>query len=137
MTLLTSGSKTIIEGRDRPLVAMARVAMARVAMESSKMTQTAFTRPTATVGEHLQDFMSEMELKAPTLAKRLHVGRSRLQRLLEGARCDADMALRLARFFGTTPQYWMNLQALRDLSTAQVEAGETIQQKVVPFGTAA
>jgi addiction module HigA family antidote len=118
-------------------VAMARVAMARVAMESSKMTQTAFTRPTATVGEHLQDFMSETELKAPTLAKRLHVGRSRLQRLLEGARCDADMALRLARFFGTTPQYWMNLQALRDLSTAQVEAGETIQQKVVPFGTAA
>lgn len=101
------------------------------------MKQTVFTRQTSSVGEHLQDFMSEMGLKAPTLAKRLHVGRSRLQRLLEGARCDADMALRLARFFGTTPQYWMNLQALHDLSTAQVEAGDTIQRDIVPFHTAA
>ncbi|WP_421790120.1 HigA family addiction module antitoxin [Hyphobacterium sp.] len=92
-----------------------------------------FKQPTATVGEHLADFMEDYGIKAPTLAKRLDVGRSRLQRLMEGARCDGDMALRLARAFETTPEYWLNLQALRDLSEAMVTKGQTISQTVQPL----
>ncbi len=101
------------------------------------MAMTAQTVPASTVGEHLQDFMDDMKLKAPTLAKRLSIPRSRLVRLLDGARCDGDMALRLARFFGTTPQYWMNLQALRDLSQAEALSGPDIEAKVQPFDDAA
>ncbi|MDG1416678.1 MAG: HigA family addiction module antitoxin [Maricaulis sp.] len=89
--------------------------------------------PTHTVGEHLTDFMAEMGLRAPTLAKRLDIPRSRMVRLLQGARCDGDMALRLSRFFGTSPQYWMNLQALRDLSYAKCSVGESIEAAVVPY----
>lgn len=95
-----------------------------------------FMHPTSTVGEHLAEFMEEMQIKAPTLAKRLAVPRSRIVRLIEGARCDGDMALRLARFFGTTPQYWINLQALRDLSKAQVTSGAAIEQTVTPHKAA-
>ncbi|MBR9825680.1 MAG: HigA family addiction module antidote protein [Alphaproteobacteria bacterium] len=95
-----------------------------------------FHSPTATVGEHLADLMEEYDIKAPTLAMRLHVGRSRLQRLLDGARCDGDMALRLGRFFGMTPQSWINLQTLRDLSKAQVEEGSTIIETVGPYESA-
>jgi addiction module HigA family antidote len=89
--------------------------------------------PTHTVGEHLADLMGEMGLKAPTLAKRLDIPRSRMVRLLQGARCDGDMALRLSRFFETSPQYWMNLQVLRDLSYAKYSVGESIAAAVVPF----
>lgn len=92
-----------------------------------------FNTPTATVGEHLSDFMEDYGIKAPTLAKRLGVGRSRLQRLMEGTRCDGDMALRLARAFGTTPEYWLNLQAMHDLSSAMVANGTAIEQAVAPL----
>lgn len=98
--------------------------------------KTHFKAPTYTVGEHLAEFMDELAIKAPTLAKQLAVPRSRIVRLLEGARCDGDMALRLARYFGTTPQYWINLQALRDLSEAQVTSGAAIIEAVSPHKAA-
>lgn len=96
----------------------------------------AFKTPTHTVGEHLAEFMDELAIKAPTLAKQLAVPRSRIVRLIEGARCDGDMALRLARYFGTTPQYWINLQALRDLSEAQVNHGAAIVEAITPHKAA-
>jgi len=95
-----------------------------------------FTNPTHTVGEHLSEFMEELDIKAPTLAKKLSVPRSRIVRLIEGARCDGDMALRLSRFFGTTPQYWINMQALRDLSEAQCSVGSSIEAAITPLDAA-
>ncbi|WP_304075442.1 HigA family addiction module antitoxin [Maricaulis maris] len=93
--------------------------------------------PTATVGEHLrEDFLPDYGIKAPTLAKSLGVPRSRVVRLLEGARCDGDMALRLGRLFGTSPQSWLNLQALHDLSTAQALAGAEIEASITPLEAA-
>lgn len=89
--------------------------------------------PTHTVGEHLADFMGEMGLKTPTLAKRLDISRSRMVRLRQGARCDGDMALRLSCFFETSPQYWMHLQALRDLSDAKCSVGDSIAAAVMPY----
>jgi addiction module HigA family antidote len=95
-----------------------------------------FKTATHTVGDHLTDFMDELGIKAPTLAKHLAVPRSRIVRLIDGARRDGDMALRLARHFGTTPQYWINLQALRDLSEAQVNHGAAITEAITPHKAA-
>ncbi len=93
--------------------------------------------PPASVGDHLrQDYLPDYNIKAPTLAKRLGVGRQRVVRLLEGARCDADMALRLARLFGTTPQFWLALQADYDLATARQESGSAIDETVEPLAAA-
>ncbi|WP_375548819.1 HigA family addiction module antitoxin [Oceanicaulis alexandrii] len=92
-----------------------------------------FKVATEPVGAHLADFMNEFGIKAPTLAKKIGVQRHRVTRLLDGARCDADMALRLARLFGTTPEYWLNLQKLHDLSTAHVEAGSAIVAEIEPL----
>jgi antitoxin HigA-1 len=93
-----------------------------------------FHAPADTVGEHLkEDFMPEYGIKAPTLARKLGVPRARVVRLLQGAACDGDMALRLARVFGTTPEFWMNLQMLHDLSRAQIERGKDIEAEAEPL----
>jgi addiction module HigA family antidote len=44
----------------------------------------------------------------------------------------ADTALRLARFFGTSPEFWMNLQAMHDLTKARLESGKTIERDIRP-----
>lgn len=63
-----------------------------------------------------EEFMAPLDLKAYSLAKRLHVPRTRIERLVaEQSPVTSDTALRLARFFGTTPQFWMNMQAAFDL----------------------
>lgn len=96
-----------------------------------------FHAPTETVGEHLkQDFMPDYGIKAPTLAKRLGVPRSRVVRLLNGAACDGDMAIRLGRLFGTTPEFWLNLQLMHDLSRTQIERGSAIEAEVEPLKVA-
>lgn len=89
------------------------------------------------VGDHLrEDFLPEYGLKAPTFARRLGVDRQRVVRLLKGARCDADMALRLGRFFGTTPEFWMNLQTRYELEAARSQVGERIESEVDPIQAA-
>lgn len=71
--------------------------------------------------------MPDYGVKAPTLAKRLGVTRSRLQRLLdEQSPVNPDMALRLGHVFGTTPEFWLNLQTAHDLSIAQSVSGNEI-----------
>jgi antitoxin HigA-1 len=49
---------------------------------------------------------------------------------------SADTALRLARYFGTTPDFWLNLQAFYDLRMAQRKAGKTIERTVKPHQAA-
>jgi antitoxin HigA-1 len=74
---------------------------------------------------HPGDVLSELYLqplgmKAPTLAKHLSVPRTRIERLVKGETAlSADTAMRLAAFFGTTPEYWMNLQRAWDLARAR------------------
>ena len=50
---------------------------------------------------------------------------------------SADTALRLARYFGTTPQLWLNLQKTWELRRAEIEAGREIAERVTPRQTAA
>jgi addiction module HigA family antidote len=70
-----------------------------------------------------EDFLPEYDLTPGTLAKALHVPRDRIEKLVRGQRAiTADTAARLARYFGTTPQFWMNLQSNHDL--AMVDEGK-------------
>ena len=80
-----------------------------------------------------EEFLIPMGLKPYTLAKRLDVPRTRIERLAaEQTPVTTDTALRLARYFGTTPQFWMNMQALYDLTIAE-EALAPALKKIEPM----
>jgi len=64
-----------------------------------------------------EEYLVPLGLKPYTLAKKLHVPRTRIERLVgETTPVTPDTALRLAKFFGTTPRFWMNMQASYDLA---------------------
>ncbi len=76
-------------------------------------------------GEHLSEFLEEYEISQNALAKRMEIPRMRVSQIVRGERTiTADTAIRLGIVFGTTPQFWMNLQAHYDLELAgaQVDA---------------
>ena len=79
-----------------------------------------------------EDFLGPMGMSARRLAEDIHVPTNRLTEIIRGNRCvTADTAQRLARRFGTTPQFWMNLQANYDLSRAAAENDySTIKKRV-------
>ncbi len=78
-------------------------------------------------------FMEQYGLSASGLAIRLHVPAPRVNDIVRERRgISPDSALRLARFFGTTPQYWMDLQTAYDLKVAESLAGEQIRREVMP-----
>lgn len=78
-----------------------------------------------------EDYLSPLGLTAYALAKALHVPQTRLGDILAGKRAvTADTALRLARYFGTTPSLWVNLQAAYDLRVAEREHGAAITAEV-------
>jgi len=69
-----------------------------------------------------EEFLTPMKLTAYQLAKRLHVPVPRINDIvLEKRGITADTALRLARFFGTTEQFWMNLQSSYEVRRARAE----------------
>ena len=72
-------------------------------------------------GEVLRElYLEPLGLSPIALAGRLHVPRTRIERLVKGQTAlSADTAMRLAKFFGTTPEYWMNLQRAWDLARAR------------------
>ena len=72
-------------------------------------------------GEVLEElYLVPLGLSAIALAKRIHVPRTRIERLVKGdTAVSADTAMRLAKLFGTTPEYWMNLQRAWDLARAR------------------
>ncbi|CAN1576867.1 VapI Plasmid maintenance system antidote protein [Paracoccaceae bacterium] len=86
-------------------------------------------------GEVLRElYLLPLETSAPALAQRLQVPRTRIERLVKGETAlTADTAMRLAKYFGTTPEYWMNLQRAWDLARAR----ETIDVSgIVPLQAA-
>ena len=84
-------------------------------------------------GEILRDELDALGLSANALAKALGVSVNRITMILNGRRgVSADSALRLARYFGTTPQLWLNLQTSWELRRAEIEAGREIAASVTP-----
>ena len=89
-------------------------------------------------GEVLREELEELGLSANGLAKALGVPANRVTAVLNGERgVSADTALRLARYFGTTPQLWMNLQKTWELRRAEIESGREIAARVTPRQSAA
>ena len=84
-------------------------------------------------GEVLRDELDEVGLSANALSKALGVPVNRVTMILNGQRgVSADTALRLARYFGTTPQLWLNLQKTWELRQAETAAGQEIAKCVTP-----
>ena len=80
-------------------------------------------------GEHLAEELRARNLSASELARRIKVPTNRVTGILNGQRAiTADSALRLAHFFGTSPEFWLNLQSLHELRVAAAKTGEVIQQ---------
>jgi addiction module HigA family antidote len=82
-----------------------------------------------------EEFMKPLGLSANALALALRVPATRIGAIVREARpraVTADTALRLARYFGTTPEFWLNLQAAYDLSVAAAELGSRIERDVQP-----
>lgn len=78
-------------------------------------------------GEHLALELEELGMSASELARRLDVPPNRVTAILNGQRSiTGDTALRLAHFFGTSPEFWLNLQSLYDLRIAHQRAGKAI-----------
>ena len=89
-------------------------------------------------GEILRDELTEIELSASALARALDVPSNRITAILNGQRgITADTALRLARYFGTTPQLWLNLQKTYELRQAEITSGSSIAERVSRRSTAA
>lgn len=79
-------------------------------------------------GEILKDELSERGISPTELARQVAVPPNRITQLIQGKRnMTADTALRLGHWFGTDPQFWMNLQAQFELVSAQQAAGEQIK----------
>ena len=89
-------------------------------------------------GETLrEDFLKPFGLSINRLATELFVPATRVNDIARGKRAiTADTALRLARYFGTTPQDWMNLQATYDLELAEDARGTEISGRVRPHRAA-
>ena len=82
----------------------------------------------------LKDFIEPMGVSRYRVAKNIHVPQRRIDLICRGeAAVSADMALRLGRLFGTTPEFWINLQAQYDLEVAARVAGKAIARAVVPL----
>lgn len=89
-------------------------------------------------GEILRDELDELGLSANALSRALSVPVNRVTMILNGQRgVSADTALRLARYFGTTPQLWLNLQKTWELRQAEIAAGRDIARCVTPRESAA
>ena len=89
-------------------------------------------------GEILREELDTLGMSANALAKALGVPVNRITMILNGQRgVSADTALRLARYFGTTPQLWLNLQQTWELRRAEVETGRQIAERVTPRQSAA
>jgi antitoxin HigA-1 len=81
-----------------------------------------------------EEFLKPMGISAYRLARQIHLTRSRVNDIvLERRAVTADTALPLARFFGTTPQCWMNMQASYELRNAENELGSELNS-IEPAG---
>jgi len=78
-------------------------------------------------GEHLALELEELGMSASELARYLRVPVNRITAILKGQRSiTGDTALRLAHFFGTSPEFWLNLQSRYDVSITRQSAGKAI-----------
>jgi len=79
-------------------------------------------------GEHLAEELRELGMSASELARQLEVPANRITEILNGERAiTGDTALRLAHYFGTSAEFWLNLQSIYDLRIAEKIVGKKIR----------
>lgn len=79
-------------------------------------------------GEHIAEELRELNMSAAELARRIGVPTNRVTQIMNGGRdITADTALRLGRFFGTSAEFWMNLQSLHNLDKARHDIGPALK----------
>jgi antitoxin HigA-1 len=86
-------------------------------------------------GEMLrEEFLRPLEITQNALALKIRVPATRIGEIIHGKRSiTPDTALRLARFFGNSPEFWLNLQQMHDLSKARLEFSKTIERDVEAY----
>src|SRR5258707_14110149 len=86
-------------------------------------------------GEHLALELNELRMSAAELARQIDVPVNRITAIINGERgVTADTALRLGHWFGTTPEFWLNLQTLYELRLARREVGDRGKKLPTPTG---
>ena len=95
-------------------------------------------RITTHPGEMLrEEFLKPLGISQNALAMKIRVPATRIGDIVHGRRAiTSDTALRLARFFGNSPQFWMNLQQMYDLSKARIELGDALEREVEVYAGA-
>lgn len=84
-------------------------------------------------GEHLAEYLEELGLSQYALAKAIGVSPRRVNEIVQGKRSiTADTALRLGRYFGSSPHFWMGLQMNYELEVANESKGAQIERAVKP-----
>src|SRR5205807_817036 len=79
-------------------------------------------------GEHLAEELEALQMSAAELARKLKVPANRVSQILKGTRAiTGDTALRLGHFFGTSAQFWLNLQSLYELRRAREKIGKSVK----------
>jgi len=85
----------------------------------------------------LEEFIKPMNLSQNRLAIDIGVDARRINEIVLGKRAvTADTALRLSRFFGNSPQFWLGLQTQYDLDVAEDQLGKRLDREVRPYATA-
>ena len=80
-------------------------------------------------GEHLAEELKELSMSAAELARQIDVPVNRITGIINGQRAiTADSALRLGHWFGTSPEFWLNLQKLYELRLAREEVGDRVER---------
>jgi antitoxin HigA-1 len=80
-------------------------------------------------GEHLAEELREIGISAAALARQIDVPVNRITAIINGQRgVTADTALRLGHWFGTSPEFWLNLQTLYELRLARQEVGDRVEK---------
>src|SRR5580692_8939543 len=104
--------------------------------KSSTGTKRTTNQPRGTThpGEVLsEEFLKPLRMSVNALALALRVPATRIGAVVKGERSvTADTALRLSRFFGTSAEFWVNLQAMHDLTKARMQSGSLIERDVRP-----
>ena len=85
------------------------------------------TIPAIHPGEHLAEELNELGMSAAALAQQIQVPMRRITEILDGnGAITGDSALRLAHFFGTSPDFWLNIQKIYELRLAEQEVGPLV-----------
>ena len=101
--------------------------------KTSKSRNTTDKLPPVHPSETLKETLDDLGVSMNRLSKEIHVPANRISSIIAGQRAiTGETALRLARYFETTPEYWLNMQARYDLETARDQWEDRVKSEVRP-----